>query len=80
VTDRLPGTEVIVFDEFLDSLGENFDVKEPDLSDIVVHFLENIGGDTRGQDTEDDQDEYIFGPPLDILSRVKAIEYMHKAL
>jgi hypothetical protein len=31
-------------------------------------------------ESEDDQDEYIFGPPLDILSRVEAIEYMHNAL
>jgi hypothetical protein len=65
----------MAFDEFLDPPGENFDVEEPDLSDIIVHFSENTGGDTGGQDTEDDQDEYIFGPPLDILSRVEAIEY-----
>jgi hypothetical protein len=80
VTDRLPSTEVIAFDEFLDPPGENFDVKEPDLSDIVVHFSENIGSNTRGQDTEDNQNKYIFGPPLDILSRIKAIKYIHKAL
>jgi hypothetical protein len=81
VSDRLPGTEVMALDEFLDPPGENFDVEEPDLSDIIVHFSEeNTGGDNGGQDSEDDQDEYIFGPPLDILSRVEAIEYMHKAL
>jgi hypothetical protein len=71
----------MVLDEFLDPLGENFDVEESGLSDIIVHFSEeNTGGDTRGQDSENDQDEYIFGSPLDILSRVEAIEYMHKAL
>lgn len=81
VTDRLPGTEVMALDEFLDPPGENFDVEEPELSDIIVHFSEgNNDGDSGDPESEDDQDEYIFGPPLDILSRVGAIEYMHKAL
>jgi hypothetical protein len=81
VTDRLPGTEVMALDKFLDPLGENFDVEEPDLSDIIVHVSEENQGDDNGdQESEYDQDEYIFGPPLDILSRVEAIEYMHKAL
>ena len=82
VTDRLPGTEVIELDEFLDPPGENFDVEEPDLSDIIISFSEeNASGANGGrQDSEDDQDEYIFGPPPDIPSRVEAIEYIQKAL
>jgi hypothetical protein len=44
MTDRLPGTEVIVLDEFLDPLGENLDVEEPDVSDIIVHFSEENKG------------------------------------
>lgn len=75
VTDRLPGTEVMELDEFLDPPGENFDVEEPDLSDIVIGFSEeNASGATGGrQDSEDDQDEYIFGPPPEIPSRVEAM-------
>lgn len=82
VTDRLPGTEVMELEEFLDPPGEDFDVKEPDLSDIILDFSEENGGGVDGdmQDSEDEQDEYIFGPPLDILSRVEAVEYMDKAL
>jgi hypothetical protein len=60
VTDRLPGTEVMELEEFLDPPGEDFDVEEPDLSDIIIDFSgENASGvcsDT--QDIEDDQDEY----------------------
>ena len=37
------------------------------------------GGGAYDQD-DGDKDEYIFGPPLDILSRVDAVKYMHKAL
>lgn len=78
VTDRLPGTEVMELEEFLDPPGENFDVEEPDLSDIILDLSEEIAGtDTQGRD--DDQ-EYIFGPPPDIPSRVEAIECMDKAL
>lgn len=83
VTDRLLGTELMDLDEFLDPLDEIVDVDEPDLSDIIVDFSEEnaSSGDGGGdQDREDDQDEYIFGPPLDILSGVDAIEYIHKAL
>ena len=82
VTDRLPGTEVMELEEFLDPPGEDFDVEEPDLSDIIIDFSgENASGvcsDT--QDIEDDQDEYIFGPPPNIPSRVEAVEYIDKAL
>jgi hypothetical protein len=68
-------------DEFLDPPGENIDVEEPDLSDIILDFSEDTSGDgDADQDNVDELDEYIFGPPLDILSRVEAIEYMHKAL
>jgi hypothetical protein len=71
----------MALDKFLDPPGENFDVEEPDLSNIIVHFLEgNNDSDSGDPKSEDDQDEYIFGPPLDILSRVEAIEYIHKAL
>lgn len=80
VTDRLPGTEVMELEEFLDSPGEDFDVEEPDLSDIIMGISEENGGGGDTQDNEDDQDEDIFGPPPDILSRVESIEYMDKVL
>ncbi|KAJ5981925.1 hypothetical protein N7451_012315 [Penicillium sp. IBT 35674x] len=62
-------------EEFLDPRGEDFDVEEPDLSDIITGFS---GEDASGvcsdtQDSKDDQDEYIFGPPPNILSRVEAV-------
>lgn len=71
VTDPLPGAEVMELEEFLDPPGEN--VEEPDLSDIIIDFSEENAGVS-------DQDEYIFGPPHDIPSRVEAIECMDKAL
>lgn len=81
VTGRLPGTEVMGLEEFLEPPDENFDVEEPDLPDIIADFSEESPSRAGGeQGSEDDQDEYIFGPPLDILSRVEAVEYMHKAL
>src|ERR1700754_1131055 len=67
-------------EEFLDPQGENIDVEEPDLSDIIIDLSEENAGGGDMQDGGDDQDEYIFGPPLDIPSRVEAIEYMDKAL
>lgn len=66
-------------EEFLDPPGENIDVEEPDLSDIIISFSEENAGDSHDIQ-EDDQDEYIFGPPPDIISRVEAVEYMDKAL
>ena len=79
VTDRLPGTEVIELEEFLDPPGENIDIEEPDLSNIIISFSEENASDSNNIQ-EDNQDEYIFGPPPDIISRVKAVEYMDKAL
>ena len=54
------------------TLQVKIDVEEPDLSDIVIIFSEeNASGANGGrQDSEDDQDEYIFGPPPDIPPRV----------
>ena len=82
VSDRLPGAEVMELDEFLDPADENIDVEEPDLADIIVRLSEENGGGGGGAYDQDDgdKDEYIFGPPLDILSRVDAVKYMHKAL
>ena len=79
ITDRLPGTEIIELEKFLDPPGENIDVEEPDLSDIIISFSEENASDSNDIQ-EDDQDEYIFGPPPDIISRVEAVEYMDKAL
>ena len=66
-------------EEFLDPPGENFDVEEPDLSDIIIDLSEEIASGDQ-QDRDDDQDEYIFGPPPDIPSRIEAIECIDKAL
>jgi hypothetical protein len=80
VTERLPGAEVMKLDEFLDPSDENIDVEEPDLADIIVHLSEEKGGGDAHDQDDQDKDEYIFGPPLDILSRVDAVKYIHKAL
>ena len=80
VSDRLLGAEVMKLDEFLDPADEHIDVEEPDLADIIVHLSEEIGGGDADDEDNQDKDEYIFGPPLDILSRVDALKYMHKAL
>jgi len=61
----------MVFDKFLDPLGENIDVKETGLSDIIVDFSDE---NTSDQHSEDDQDEYILRPPVDMLSRVEIFE------
>lgn len=67
-------------DEFLDPSDENIDVEERDLAGIIVYLSEEKGGgDARKQDDQD-KDEYIFGPALDILSCVDAVKYIHKAL
>lgn len=60
-----------------DSWG-NFDVEDFHIFDPIVHF--SGGGAVGDQEHEDDKNEYIFKPPLNIISRVEAIEYMHEAL
>lgn len=51
VTDRLPGTEVMGLEEFLDPPSEWFNVDEPDLCSIIIDLSEEnacgVGGDMQ---------------------------------
>jgi hypothetical protein len=74
LTDRLPkdAQEVMPLDDFLNPSDEN-DADETDLSDIVL--------DLSGGDDGDDQDEeYISGPPPDLPSGATVIDSMQEAL
>ncbi|KAJ5976558.1 hypothetical protein N7481_010265 [Penicillium waksmanii] len=69
---------VMSLDDFLNPSDEN-DLSEPDLSDIIAY---SSGGDDvgdGGSDTEQD-DEYIFGPPVELPSNAEAMDSIQKAL
>ena len=74
LTDRLPkdAQEVMPLDDFLNPSDEN-DAEEPDLSDIILDLSGGDGGD-------DQDDEYISGPPPDLPSGTKVIDSMQDAL
>jgi hypothetical protein len=64
---------VMSLDNFLNPLDEN-DFSEPDLSDIIAD-LSGEGGNGDDQD-----DEYISGPPMELPSGAEAINSIQKAL
>jgi hypothetical protein len=78
VTTKLTyeGQEAMPLDEFLDPSDENIDVSDPDLSDIIADLSED--GPTSASDDQDE--DYIFGPPPELLSDAKAISHMHEVM
>ncbi|OKP10331.1 CENP-B protein 2 -like protein [Penicillium subrubescens] len=78
VTTKLTyeGQEAMPLDEFLDPSDENIDVSDPDLSDIIADLSED--GLTSASDDQDE--DYIFGPPPELLSDAKAISHMHEVM
>lgn len=77
LADRLlkDAQEVMPLDDFLNPSDEN-DADEPDLSDIVLDL--SAGDDGCGGDDQDD--EYISGPPPDLPSGDTVIDGMQDAL
>lgn len=63
-------------DEFLDPSDENIDVSDSDLSDIIVYLSED--GPTSASDDQDE--DYIYRPPPELLSDAKAISHMHEVM
>jgi hypothetical protein len=74
LTDRLTedAQEVMPLDDFLNPSDENV-ADEPDLSDIILDL-------SGGGDSDDQDDEYISGPPPDLPSGATVINSMQDAL
>ncbi|KAJ5195532.1 uncharacterized protein N7498_008970 [Penicillium cinerascens] len=60
----------------LDPSDENIDVSDPDLSDIIADLSDD--GPTSANDDQDE--DYIYGPPTELLSNAKAISHMHEVM
>lgn len=75
--DRFPTggdtQEVMSLDDFLNPSDEN-DVAEPDLSDIIA----DLSGD--GGNDDDQDDEYISGPPVEVPTSTEALSGIQNAL
>ncbi|KAJ5240486.1 DDE-domain-containing protein [Penicillium citrinum] len=76
LTSKLSGSaqEIMPLDNFLDPSDEN-NVDKLDLSDIILDITASGDGDG-----DDENDEYIFGPPPDLPSSAAVIYGMKDAL